>query len=297
MAEFIKEDGFVSNFLRHSAHNAFIIHAAGEVLEDCVKAIAQMVKAGEFRPRMSEVSFGRVSDASEWLGEYRIELSDKRVLYLSGKIDRVDIAEAESEKVATIFDYKRSKSGAKFNWAEFFHAIDMQLPIYMLAVHNASEGQYKVAGAFFMPVEVSPTKTTLEGLGETADSFHYKARGIFDGEFWGQLDKGASKDSRFYNFYVTKDGQPYGSYGNRGALRPDDFEAVLKFTEEKIAELAEEIVSGRIDVRPYRLSGESPCRWCKYRSVCRFDWQINEYNFLESLGKAEVLEIIRTVDG
>jgi ATP-dependent helicase/nuclease subunit B len=298
MAEFIKEDGFVSNFTRHSAHNAFIIHAAGEVLEDCVKAIAQMVRAGEFRPKMSEVSFGQVKDAGETLGEYRTGLSDGRVLYMGGKIDRVDIAEAKGEKLGIVFDYKRRTKS--FGWSQFYYGLDMQLPIYMLAVRNASNRQCKVdkvAGAFFMPVEVSPTKTTLEGLGETAESFDYKAKGIFNGEFWERLDGEASKDSRFYNFYVTKDGQPYGSYGNRGALRPEDFEAVLRFTGKKIAELAEQIVSGRIDVRPYRLGGESPCRWCKYKSVCRFDWQVNEYNFLESLGKAEVLERIRTVDG
>lgn len=294
MAEFIQKDPFVSNFLRHSAHNAFIIHAAGDVLEDCVLAIREMVRAGEFRPEVSEVSFGQVKDAKETLGEYRIELGGKRVLYLGGKIDRVDIAEIEGRKAAIIFDYKRRTKW--FGWSQFYYGLDMQLAIYMLAVRNASERQYKVekvAGAFFMPVEVSPTKTRLEGLAETAESFGYKARGIFNGEFWEKLDKGASKDSRFYNFYVTKDGQPYGSYANRGALRPEDFVAVLKFTEKKMVELAEEIVSGRIDVRPYRLMGESPCRWCKYKSVCRFDWQVNEYNFLESLGKTEVLEKIK----
>lgn len=294
MAEFIQKDPFVSNFLRHSAHNAFIIHAAGEVLEDCVLAIREMVGAGEFRPEVSEVSFGQVKDANETLGEYRIELADKRVLYLGGKIDRLDIAEVEGEKLGIVFDYKRRTKW--FGWSQFYYGLDMQLPIYMLAIRSASEQQYKVekvAGAFFMPVEVSATKTTLEGLAERAESFGYKARGIFNGEFWGQLDKGASRDSRFYNFYVTKDGQPYGSYGNRGALRPEDFEVVLKCTEKKIAELVKQIVSGRIDVRPYHLGGDSPCRWCKYKSVCRFDWQVNEYNFLESLGKAEVLEKIK----
>jgi len=298
MTEFMKEDGFVSNFLRHSAHNAFIIHAAGEALEDCVLAIREMVQAGEFRPRMSEVSFGQVKDAGETLGEYRIGLSDKRVLYLGGKIDRVDIAEIDGVKTATIFDYKRRTKW--FGWSQFYYGLDMQLPIYMLAVRNASERQCKVdkvAGAFFMPVEVSPMKTTLEGLTEAAESFGYKARGIFDGAFSQKIDSGLERGwSKFYSFRITAKDAQYGNYGISNALKPEDFENVLKFAEEKMAELAEEIVSGRIDVGPYRLGGESPCRWCKYKSVCRFDWQINEYNFLESLGKAEVLDRIRTVD-
>ncbi|GAI20923.1 unnamed protein product, partial [marine sediment metagenome] len=32
-------------------------------------------------------------------------------------------------------------------------------------------------------------------------------------------------------------------------------------------------------------------------SVCRFDWQINDYNVLVSLGKAEVLEKMGVVNG
>ena len=83
-----------------------------------------------------------------------------------------------------------------------------------------------------------------------------------------------------------------GDYGKCGALRPEDFEKVLGFTERKIVELAEEILSGKIDVQPYRLSGKSPCSFCDYKPICRFDWQINDYNFLESIGKRQVLEQI-----
>jgi ATP-dependent helicase/nuclease subunit B len=167
----------------------------------------------------------------------------------------------------------------------------MQLPIYMLAVRNAS-GPEKMnpAGAFYMPVEVNPKNATFAELSKKSESFDYKAKGIFNGGFAQQLDSNASGESKFYNFYVTKDGLPYGIYGNRGALKPVDFEKVLKFTENKIARLAEEIISGKIDITPYRLNQKSPCSFCDYVSVCRFDWQINDYNVLESPGKLEVLE-------
>jgi ATP-dependent helicase/nuclease subunit B len=291
----VKTNSFISNFVRHSMHNAFIIDSASETLEDCVLAIAQMVRAGKFRPALSEVSFGQVEDSIDTVGEYKIDLSDSRSLFLDGKIDRLDIANLNGKKIAIVFDYKRR--GQSFNWARFYHGLDMQLPIYMLAIRNASDTKHKIqetVGAFYMPVEASPRTTTLGQLPNRVDRFDYKAKGIFNGNFARQLDGEASNDSEFYNFYVTKQGQPYGNYGNRGVLKPDDFENVLRFTQGKVVRLVQEILSGKIDVKPYRLGTESPCSYCKYKPVCRFDWQINNYNPLVSLNKLQVLEEIAT---
>ena len=52
IAKFAGENTFISNFLRRSAHNAYIIHCASEVLEDCVLAIAEMVRAGSFQAKV-----------------------------------------------------------------------------------------------------------------------------------------------------------------------------------------------------------------------------------------------------
>ena len=295
IAAFVQADSFISSFVRHSRHNAFIINSAGEVLEDCALAIAQMVRAGSFRPSISEVSFGEVKNALESLGEYKIGLSGGRVLYLDGKIDRLDIANVNSRKIAILFDYKRREKS--FGWSQFYYGLDMQLLIYMLAVRNISDAQQDVTGAFYMPVEAGLRKSAFDEPSTKMENLNYKAKGIFNGKFAQQLDGKALKDSSFYNFYVTKDGQPYGSYGNRDALKPADFEKVLQFTEKKMVELAEEILSGKIDVNPYRLGTKSACHNCKYKSVCQFDWQINDYNFLEPLRKLEILEKIATVDG
>ncbi|MHC4628906.1 MAG: PD-(D/E)XK nuclease family protein, partial [Planctomycetota bacterium] len=276
--------------------NEFIIKSAAELLEDCVLAISEIMRAGSFRPRLSEVSFGTVKETRETLGECEFSLKDNRVLTLDGKIDRLDIATIDGRDTAIVFDYKRRDPS--FGWSRFYHGLDMQLPIYMLAIRNAaSTAATNVAGAFYMPIEVSPGKTTLTRLSRKADSFDYKAKGIFDGRYAQQLDGTASRDSRYYNFYVTKDGQPYGSYSNRGALKSVDFEKVLQFAEEKIVRLAGEIASGEISVRPYRLSQNSPCGYCKYKAVCRFDWQINDYNFLESVNKVQAIEAMGANDG
>ena len=330
IAEFVRTDSFISNFARRSPHNMFIINCASETLEDCVLAIAQMVRAGKFRPTVSEISFGKVEGTRRTLGEFQLSLSNGQQLLLNGKIDRLDFAELNGKKVSLVFDYKRKDKS--FSWSQFYYGLDMQLPIYMLAVKNADNSgvvtpdesglpdvvsdtcgvvsarlepdvvsdnrQYKtqdVVGAFYIPVETEVKSTPIDELPEKMDKFYYKAKGIFNGDFFQQLD--GSNSNKFYNFHVTKDGSQYGYDNISGALRPPDFEKVLHFTQTQIIQLAEEILSGKIGIRPYRLSGSSPCSYCKYRSLCRFDWQINDYNALIPLNKLSALEKMETTNG
>jgi len=252
---------------------------------------------GGFNPTLSEAGFGRVKDSQDTLGKYELAFSDNRVLSLDGKIDRLDIGNFGEEKAAIVFDYKRRDTS--FSFSKFYHGLNMQLPIYILAVRNASKAEVKNAvGAFYMPVEINTPTATLDKLSDKADIFEYKAKGIFNGEFFQQLDGTATSGwSKFYSFRVSsKDGQ-YGNYSASSVLKPDDFESLLRFAESKIIEIAEEFASGKIDVRPYRINTQSPCSYCKYQSVCRFDWQINDYNFLESLKKPQVLEKMGTGNG
>jgi ATP-dependent helicase/nuclease subunit B len=296
IAKFAGEDAFISNFLRRSAQNGFIIHCAGEVLEDCVRAIAEMVRAGSFRPRWSEVSFGQPKEAVESIGEYKLVLPDGRNLFLDGKIDRIDVANVDGQNVAIIFDYKRSKYSATFSWSKFYHGLNMQLPIYILSVNKAAKSKINNAvGAFFIPVEALPETTTFTELTKKAEKFQHKANGLFNGRFFQHLD--STNSNKFYNFFVKQDGNQYGYDNISGAIKPDDFEKIMKFTESKSIGFVQEILSGKIDVHPYRLSGESACTYCKYKSVCRFDWQVNEYNFLESLDKVGALEKIKGSNG
>ena len=183
----------------------------------------------------------------------------------------------------------------------FYHGLDMQLPIYMLAVRNTSGGRdivRQVVGAFYMPVEVAPQSATLDELTEAKDVFNYKAKGIFNGEFYRQLDRTADNGwSKFYSFFVNAKGEQYGNYAISAALKPGDFESVLEFAEQRVVQLAGEILAGKIDIRPYRIAANSPCGNCKYKSVCRFDWQINDFNPLPSLAKTEVIAKIGGGDG
>ncbi len=293
--ETISSESFISNFANHSAHNMFIIASAAETLEEFVPAIAAMCRAGDFRQVMAEATFGEDTDVG---GKCELAAANGLSILLRGKIDRVDVAELGGRKAAVVFDYKRRAKS--FSWGEFYHGLDMQLPVYMLAVRRSERLKgiaETVAGGFYIPVEAPAEIAGAGDLSGTEGKFSRKAKGIFNGELAFKLERGAQGNSTFYSFYVGKDGQPYGSYANRNALTPSDFEAVLRATEKKMAELASRIHSGEIAVRPYKLAGASPCAFCDYRAVCRFDWQVNEYNFLESVKKPKVLERIGEGNG
>ena len=73
-------------------------------------------------------------------------------------------------------------------------------------------------------------------------------------------------------------------------MKPNDFQTLLNYTEQCIKKLIENLSAGCITITPYRIGTTSPCTWCDYRALCRFDWQINDYNILESVNKEQALE-------
>ncbi len=277
----LKQDAFIRNFNNRSEHNACIIRSAADSLEDFVLATARMMSAGDFRVKLSEVKFGA---ADTNLGLCKLTCKNGREVILNGLLDRLDTATIDGRETGLVFDYKLS--GRTFSFSKFWYGIDMQLAIYMLAVRSAG---IKPLGAFYVPIEAGAKSTDFAGLEKQSTKFEYKASGIFNGEYAAHIDGAVQTGwSRFYNYGVSKKDGQYGYYALSGALRPADFERLFEFAEQKICELTARMAEGRIEVSPFRLNTEVPCSWCKYRSVCRFDWQINDYRLLPVLKKTDL---------
>ncbi len=289
--DFTQHDPFISKFQARSEHNAFIIQNAAGVLGECLLDVAQMTRAGAFRPILSEMGFGEAGHAEQNLGAFELALPEGGVVSLTGRIDRIDAAAADGQRVALIFDYKRTEAATKFDWSRFYHGLNVQLPMYLLALsQTGGAGIERVAGGFSVPVEQPPRTATIDELAERAERTTRKAKGLFDGGYADALDPEAgARWSQYYNFAVTSGDGAYGYYRTSGSLKPEDFQRVLAFAKDKIVSLAAGIVAGQIEVRPYRLGTEVACSFCDYRAVCRFDWQINDYHFIDNKGKLDVV--------
>ena len=209
-----------------------------------------------------------------------------------------DVADIDGKQTTAVFDYKRK--GKSFSWENLYYGLDMQLAIYLLALKNGSIRGKKVdssAGAFYLPIEAKLKTGTLNKAEQKEEKFDYTTKGFLDGEYVTDLDNNAGSGwNKYYNFYMSKDG-PYGNFKTSGALKPGQLEKVLDMTRSRIAELAGFIFAGRINITPYRINKKSPCVYCPYDAVCRFDWQINRYNLLSPMNKELVLEMMGGVDG
>jgi len=85
------------------------------------------------------------------------------------------------------------------------------------------------------------------------------------------------------------------SQSKSSAITKEQFKDLQNYTNKLIKEIAKEILSGNIDIKPsYNTKKKkTPCEYCEYRSICNFDSKNNEYNYIENLEKQVILEKIQ----
>jgi ATP-dependent helicase/DNAse subunit B len=93
---------------------------------------------------------------------------------------------------------------------------------------------------------------------------------------------------------IKKDGEL--SSRDTSAITKEQFENLQKYTDKIIKQISQEILSGNIDIKPYYNTKDkkTPCEYCSYKSICRFDeGQCNNYNYVGKLNREAVLEEIK----
>ena len=104
------------------------------------------------------------------------------------------------------------------------------------------------------------------------------------------LEKGASK---IVPAYIDKEESVTNTRSS--TVTKEQFDNLQQYTKKIIKEIAKEILSGSIDIKPSYNSKKkkSPCEYCEYKSICNFDNTKNDYNYVPNMKKEEVLEKIK----
>jgi ATP-dependent helicase/nuclease subunit B len=86
-----------------------------------------------------------------------------------------------------------------------------------------------------------------------------------------------------------------GAFDSRSAvLRTEQMEILLRHTETLLKQSGYGILQGVVDIKPYKMNGQTACTFCQYSSVCQFDELLedNLYNHLHKITPAFIWDTL-----
>jgi ATP-dependent helicase/nuclease subunit B len=283
-----------SELLLPTSRSRYLIDRISQTLRNVFAAQTAAANRGDFRPRWASLAFGDEAAATpdSAMPPFKLRSPAGKEILIHGRIDRVDMS---PDGLAVIVDYRLNATHLKPG--ETYHGIALRLLIDLLALRQ-NGGQ--LAKSRVVPVaaltvgllrDVEP-KDPADSLSPDDPKFHLqnKPRGIVDFSVARKLDKQLNGGmSDVLNVAIKKDGG-ISNPDKSDAVESDQLAGLLAHTEAQIGRLADGILSGRIDVRPYRLGQRTPCPYCELRDLCRFNSALGPYESLKSIGRKEMLE-------
>ena len=256
-----------------------------------MKYIIQSITQSEFEVIGNEVEFKKNAKYEP----IEVTLEDGRKVELTGKIDRIDLAQSEDGKYVRIIDYKSSLKNIDLN--EVVAGLQIQLLTYLDAVTNMED--FLPAGVLYFnlidPMIQSNKNMTDEEI-ELEIKKKFKMQGLILADVKvvrmmdKQLEKGASN---LVPAYI--DANEKLSNTRSSVVTKEQFADLQKYMNTIIKQIAQEIMNGKIDLNPYYhvKKKKTPCEYCEYQSICGFNSAKNEYHYIENVEKQVILEQLK----
>ncbi len=254
-----------------------IISIQKEALRMC-EAINYQLQNSDFRPILTEARF----DSGSKIKGLDIVVEDK-LLRIVGAIDRVDAF----KDYFRIIDYKTGNSETSLK--ELYFGKKLQLYVYQYVASNSLN--LKPSGAYYFPVKNNFSDKDSSGYES------YKLKGYTDSSdsVLCATDKNLNDKgfSDIINVSKKKDG---GYTAASDIMTTEELLALAEYAMESLKNATREIMQGNIKASPLGLEENGACKYCPYKSICRFDESLGDR--ARSLGGKVGINTIRgSLDG
>jgi len=276
-------EAYATDIFVSSAKNQYLTKQMERVLKKTLDILTIQLTGSDFSPEAFERSF----------------FHNDRNLNLHGIIDRVDSCETEQGKLIKIVDYK---SGTRdFSLEELYYGLSMQLAVYMTAVLREKENRKAVPAAMFF-YHVDDPIVDKSDHAEQDVLKKQRVKGLVNSntEVVRSLDHafadaagGLAASVKSVKIPVETDKEGWYKKSSKVASG-EMFAAISEYVYNKLKEESEEILSGTVEIAPYKCKKKTGCDYCSYASVCGFDKKSgSSYRMLKPLSDDEVLERLK----
>lgn len=219
---------------------------------------------------------------------FRLKVAaDADAFFIDCHVDRVDKAAG----AAVVCDYKTGSPDLKL--AEIVTGYRLQLITYLMSVLDDKRAGL-LPGALLYIYLKGDTRSVPVPDGETPAAPPQDLKGYFlaDKDFLMALDKNLCTDASYLPIEQTKK----GTWTARSpVLTTEEMQALFTVARQRLSTIYESMKSGRIPIRPVRCQSQTPCTYCDFRSICRFDPKLpgNKYEDIEMASDSEVKASLR----
>jgi len=237
-----------------------------------VRVLREHERRGTFRPLGLEISFG----AEGKLPGLELKLADGSSLLLQGRIDRIDGARSEEGYYIRVIDYKSGTPSLSL--PEIYYGLKLQLMAYLDVVLTHAprliDQEARPGGVFYFKIQdpfvfAQGPQEPEEIERKIMRELKLKGYLIKDVEAVRLMDRDISGASDLVPAAVGARGEFYKNVGTHLTL--EEFSGLRVHVEKVLKEIGQGIMDGNVAIRPYRYKGKSPCSYCLYNSICRFD--------------------------
>lgn len=266
----------------------YLLQRAKADISAALRGHVSLWRNSQFEPALLEATFGM----KDGLPALEIDTPKGRRAILRGKIDRIDIAEIDGQRLLTVIDYKRS-SRYKFRLDHALAGLQVQLIAYLKAAAMASTagkiagGPAKPAGMYYFNIlpdwqKVQPGE--LLDPPTPADGKQWQLKGFTNSDCLGAFRDGQAEDPWPMEIRLKNTGEPYA---NTPAASTEDFQRFVDHVWQEMGKTVDNILDGQFDIRPYEMGQDIACNHCVYDDLCRFAPEFNKRRVIERCGSTK----------
>ena len=261
------------------------------IVSKALKYIIETLIYSDFDIEGTEIEFNKK-------GKYPpivLELDNGKKVEITGKIDRIDTADSDDGKYLRIIDYKSSSKNIDLN--EVYAGLQIQLLTYTDAICKAED--IMPAGVFYFSLLEQMIKADKKVSDEEIENMirkNFRMKGLILADVKiikmndNTLKTGSSK---MVPAAITQSGTVNEKWTN--GVNKEQFKILQDYIDKTIKDISKEILSGKIDLKPYNKKGKTPCEYCSYKSICGFNTKQNgnQYNYIDKKSKDDLIKMMK----